>query len=135
MLRRAGAAAGVSLPALPTDAEPWDRLHVWLIDGEGLAHRPRLWPFEPYIVVTSEGPDTGSSPECPVGAYEFRVRSTYTDPCRPVWDERGMLCYRRGGATSFKVLVSAQSAWASMCRRRPLFSASWRGDLDVAWRD
>ena len=30
------------------------------------------------------------------------------DVRRPVWDERGLLCYRRGGTRGFRVLVGAQ---------------------------
>lgn len=53
---------------LPSEASPFDRLHVWLIDGTGLPHRPRWWPFEPYVLVTAVGEDTGSTAECPIGA-------------------------------------------------------------------
>eukprot|EP00965_Chrysotila_dentata_P236994 6201640-Pleurochrysis_carterae.AAC.3 len=49
----------LSAGKLPSDTEPWDRLHVWLVSGEGLPHRPWLWPFEPYVVVTTVGEDTG----------------------------------------------------------------------------
>ena len=48
---------------LPSDEQPWDRLHVWLVEGEGLPYRPRWWPFEPYVVVTAVGSDTGSTPD------------------------------------------------------------------------
>eukprot|EP00966_Prymnesium_polylepis_P022268 512458-Prymnesium_polylepis.1 len=110
---------------LPSDAAPWDRLHVWLVAGEGLPLRPNGWLFEPYVVVTADVDDAlskqekesdgspdrlrhGPAPRA-VSAYEFRVRAPYMDCRRPVWDEKGYLCYRRGDAGQFRVLLGAQS--------------------------
>ena len=90
---------------LPSDARPWDRLHVWLVDGEGLPYRPRLWPFEPYVVVTAIGEDTGSTSDSPIGAFEFQVRASHMSPTHPVWDEQGLLCYNRHGTTHFRVVI------------------------------
>ena len=100
---------------LPTDAHPWDRLHVWLVDGQGLPYRPRLWPFEPYVVVTAVGDDTGSSADSPVGAFEFQVRASHMSPTQPIWDEQGLLCYKRGGTTHFRVVVCGSGkVWSGL---------------------
>ena len=111
---------------MPSDRSPFDRLHVWLTAGEGLPDRPRWWPFEPYVVVTAVGDDTGSTTECPIGAYEFMQRAPYMHAVRPVWDEQGMLIYRRSGTTAFRVTVFGSSRlWSGLYHpRSPAASAS-----------
>ena len=91
---------------LPSDSKPWDRLHVWLVAGEGLPYRPPGWLFEPYVVVSADVV-TGCASQA-VSAYEFKVRTDYVDARAPVWDERGLLCFRRGEASRFRVLLGAQ---------------------------
>ncbi|KAL3915158.1 MAG: hypothetical protein SGPRY_007350 [Prymnesium sp.] len=127
---------------LPSDESPWDRLHAWLVEGDGLPYRPPCWPFHPYVVVSAdvdeafakqvrEGQKDACAPQA-VSAYEFRVRAQYMDVRRPVWDEKGLLCYRRGDATHFRVLLAAQSR---------LTSGLWNADalnpfgmLRILWR-
>ena len=65
----ADAQLGVPLMALPSDSSPWERVHIWLVSAEGLPSRPSLWPFEPYVIASAEGCNTGSSSDCPIGAY------------------------------------------------------------------
>ncbi|KAL1530744.1 hypothetical protein AB1Y20_001643 [Prymnesium parvum] len=127
---------------LPSDASPWDRLHVWLVAGDGLPYRPSGWPFDPYVVVSADVEEAfvaqereGGGELCApraVSAYEFRVRAQYMDARRPVWDEKGLLCYRRGDAAQFRVLLGAQSR---------LTGGLWRDDalnpfgmLRMLWR-
>ena len=106
--RQHSSSAATELPAsisMPTDASPWDRLHVWLCDGADLPRRPRFWPFEPCVVVTAVGDDTGSNIASPIGAYEFQVRQKHMNDTHPVWDEQGMLCFKRSGTSGFRVEV------------------------------
>ena len=112
---------------LPSDERPWDRLHVWLVDGEGLPYRPKLWPFEPHVVVSTVGSEPGAVALL-TDTFEFQTIPEFTSPTNPVWDERvrarqssfssspcvlrvfllahtlcfsfllqGLICYRRGG--------------------------------------
>lgn len=106
---------------LPSDEMPFDRLHVWLVDGTGLPHRPSWWPFEPFVLVTAVGEDTGSSAECPIGAFEFLQRAPYMHPSNPVWDEQGMLLYKRSGTTGYRVSVLGSSRlWSGLYHSRVL---------------
>jgi len=106
---------------LPSDEMPFDRLHVWLVDGTGLPHRPSWWPFEPFVLVTAVGEDTGSSAECPIGAFEFLQRAPYIHPSSPVWDEQGMLVYKRSGTTAYRVSVLGSSRlWSGLYHYRVL---------------
>ena len=92
------AAAGVPQRLLPSDASPWDRLHVWLVQGENLPYRPWLWPFEPYVVVTAQ-PEVDMTP-LSVESFEFQTSPEFSSSTNPVWDEQGMVCFRRGGAST-----------------------------------
>ena len=45
------------------------------------------------LVVDVQGPNTGSTAACPIGAYEFKAKSQYKGKgSRLVWDERCARC-------------------------------------------
>lgn len=123
-------ATGVPEELLPSDAAPWDRLHVWLVAGDALPARPRLWPFEPHIVVSA----LGDAP-LPTDTFAFQSTPEFSSSTRPVWDEQGLICYRRaGGATKFRVVVMASSrVWSGLyhprCLKPTAFFAQVRTSL------
>ena len=67
------------------------------------------------MVVTAIGDDTGSTATQPVGAFEFQVRAPYMNATRPVWDEQGLLCYKRSGTSGLRVVVMGSSRiWSGL---------------------
>ena len=86
-IRTDPAATGIPEEMLPSDERPWDRLHVWLVDGEGLPYRPKLWPFEPHVVVSTVGSEPGAAALL-TDTFEFQTIPEFTSPTNPVWDER-----------------------------------------------
>ena len=110
---------GVEERLLPSDAAPWERLHVWLVAGEDLPYRPWFWPYEPYVLLTVINDDLSSV----VGteSYEFQTAPEFSSATTPVWDEQGMVCYRRDAARSFQVVVmSAAKPWSGLYHVRAL---------------
>ena len=60
------------------------------------------------LTLTQVGEDTGSSATHAIGAWKFQESiRRYTNPCSPIWDERGLLCYRRDGTRAFRIIVCA----------------------------
>ena len=112
---------GLPLAVLPSDAAPWDRLHVWLVQGDELPYRSWLWPFEPYVVVTAlTSQCEADGPPLSVESFEFETRPEFHSPTNPVWDEQGMVCFRRGGALRFHVVVmSSAKLWSGLYVDRP----------------
>ena len=76
-IRTDPAATGIPEEMLPSDERPWDRLHVWLVDGEGLPYRPKLWPFEPHVVVSTVGSEPGPPPFLPTPSSSRPSRSLH----------------------------------------------------------
>ena len=71
--------------------------------------------------MTAVGDDTGSTAEGPIGAYEFMQRAPYMHASNPVWDERGLLMYRRSGTRAFRVTVMGSSRiWSGLYHARTL---------------
>ena len=130
-------ATGVAHSLLPSDAAPWDRLHVWLVEGEGLPRRPWLWPFEPYVLVTAVAEGASSEPgemALSTESFEFQSRPEFSSSTTPVWDEQGMICFRRGGhVTKCHVIVmSTAKLWSGLYHVRALRPRALLNTL-LAW--
>ena len=118
--RQHSSSAATELPAsisIPTDAPRGTDFRL-AVRWRSLPRRPRFWPFEPCLV-TAVGDDTGSNIASPIGAYEFQVRQKHMNDTHPVWDEQGMLCFKRSGTSGFRVEVLGNGKiWSGLATTR-----------------
>lgn len=86
---------------LDTSANNYLRIHIHLHGAR--IRSPEKWFFDrvadPYVMVETQGPDTGSTDFFPIGVQRFPVLK---DTEIPVWDAKGIVMAKKGGTKALK---------------------------------